>query len=462
MEASASVPMKRAVVVGSGPAGSLAAVYLSLRGMLVDVYDLRSDPRKEEVVAGKSINLALSARGLAALRKVGLEYLGHELGIPMHGRIVHEGESVEFQQYGVRKESHLLSISRQQLNERLITAGEKSSAVTYHWRHKCTNLDVPKNTITFFDANTNKEVTVTNADLIIGADGAFSAVRGKVQRATRFDFSQNYLDHAYKELTLPPAQDGSFQLSSDGLHIWPRHDFMLIGLPNLDRTFTVTLFMPWKMFKALKTKEDVEGFFTKHFPDALRLMPNIGDQFFANPTAPLVWVKCRPLHKSNVVIIGDAAHAVVPFYGQGMNCALEDVRILDEIIFDQFGGDIKKALKEFTIRRKPDVDAISDLSQRNYVEMRDSVTHADYKFRKKIDSWFNSYNSNWLPQYDLVSFTTVPYSQVIERVAYQDRFIERLRYLLPGTVIGALALSYVFFPTAWKNLFSSFNPRGRL
>jgi kynurenine 3-monooxygenase len=276
---------KSIIVVGAGLAGALLSVYLARRGYKVDVYERREDIRTAEVVEGRSINLALSTRGLTALEKAGMGNLGSQLGTPMYGRIIHAQEEhpdLEFQQYGVDPRQHLMSISRTVLNERLITAAEAHPLVRFHFRHRCLKTDFAANSIQFLDETTGETVTAT-ADIILGSDGAYSSVRAGLQKTQYFNFSQYFLDHAYKELTLSPAADGSYQLPSNGLHIWPRENFMLIGLPNLDKSFTITLFMPVAMFESLQTKEDVRRFFTTYFPDALRLMPNVPEQVQAMP-----------------------------------------------------------------------------------------------------------------------------------------------------------------------------------
>ncbi len=269
------------VVVGAGLAGSLLAVYLAKRGFRVEVYERREDIRSAELVEGRSINLALSTRGLTGLQKAGLGYLGDTLGTPMYGRIIHpkaKNPKLEFQQYGVDSKQHLLSISRTGLNERLIDAAEAAGA-KFYFKHKCLGVDFATTSAHFVNEGAAEKNKITvKADAILGADGVFSAVRQSMQRMPYFNFTQTYLDHAYKELTLPPGPEGEYQLPSNGLHIWPREDFMLIGLPNLDKSFTITLFMPSPMFEALKTKEDVRKFFEEHFPDALDLMPSVLDQ----------------------------------------------------------------------------------------------------------------------------------------------------------------------------------------
>jgi len=273
---------KSIIIVGAGLAGSLLAVYLARRGYKVDIFERREDIRNAEKVEGRSINLALSTRGITALEKVGLCGLGRELGLPMYGRIIHaqeENPTLVFQQYGVVATQHLLSISRTMLNERLITEAEEQGRplVKFHFKHRCLKIDFDRSTLQFLNEETGETVTAT-AEVILGADGAFSAVRASLQKTPYFNFSQFFLDHAYKELTLPATPEGHFQLAHNGLHIWPRENFMLIGLPNLDQSFTITLFMPVKMFESLKTKEDVRTFFATYFPDALRLMPNVPEQ----------------------------------------------------------------------------------------------------------------------------------------------------------------------------------------
>jgi len=439
---------KSIIVVGAGLAGSLLAVYLAKRGYKVDVYERREDIRTAEIVEGRSINLALSTRGLTALEKAGMGHIGRQLGTPMYGRIIHaqeEDPKLQFQQYGVDPKQHLMSISRTVLNERLITAAEEYPLVKFHFKHRCLKTDFAKTSIQFLNEETGETVTAT-ADVILGSDGAYSSVRAALQKTQYFNFSQYFLDHAYKELTLSPAADGSYQLPSNGLHIWPRENFMLIGLPNLDKSFTITLFMPVKMFESLQTKEDVRRFFSTYFPDALRLMPNVPDQYFAKPTGSLVWIKCDPHHKDHVAILGDAAHAMVPFYDQGMNCCFEDVRVLDELL-EKYHDDWDQVLPALTATRTKNTDAICQLSYRNYKEMSSHVSHADYLLRKKFDTMMNYFfPASWIPLYSMVTFSNIPYSEVIERSEWQDRVVGKIKTAAPVVALGAASLLALYFP----------------
>ncbi|KAL6077417.1 kynurenine 3-monooxygenase, mitochondrial precursor [Balamuthia mandrillaris] len=433
---------KEVVIAGGGLVGSLLAVCLARRGYKVDVFERRPDPRMEPVVEGRSINLALSTRGRTALQRFGLGHLGEELGVPMFGRIIHSQKkdtAPEFIQYGVDPTQHLLSISRRGLNEAMITEAEKSPQVQFHFGWKCTNVDLKTNTCTFQrdgphrqeEQGEPEEIQVTTP-WIVGADGAFSVVRKAMQRTDCFNFSQNYLTHGYKELSIPPTspQSGGYRMDSGGLHIWPRGEFMMIALPNLDGSFTLTLFMPLSQFELLRDDEErILAFFEERFPDAVPLIgrEHIVQEFLNNPTGSLVTIRCEPWHRSRAMLIGDAAHAIVPFYGQGMNAGFEDVFVLDQLL-EQFHEDLDQVLPAFTAARKADADAIADLAQYNYLEMRSHVAHSGFLWRKRVD-WLLAklFPASWIPLYSMVSFTNIPYAQVVQRAQRQDGLVHTLK-----------------------------------
>ncbi|XP_073230590.1 kynurenine 3-monooxygenase-like [Porites lutea] len=421
-------PAKKVAVVGGGLAGALIAVYLAKRGFRVDVYEARKDPRKEPTIRGRSVNLAFSVRGIAALSAVGAEGPVLSLGIPMHARMIHShsGETTPIP-YG-KQGQYLLSVERQKLNKDLLSVSESYSHVGLHFEHKLVAVDPEKGHLTFKCLANNDQILEVDADHIIGSDGAYSAVRRELMKRPRFDFSQEYIPHGYKELCLSPTQDGEFAMAVNYLHIWPRQTFMLIALPNQDKSFTCTLFLPFDQFDILKTKEDVLDFFQREFPDFLALMgeEKLVEEFFRNPTGPMVSIKCKPYHVSDkVLLIGDAAHAMVPFYGQGTNCAFEDCLVLDGLL-EKHKNDFARALAEYTRTRNKDVEAMCDLAMYNYIEMRSLVTSPVFLMKKKLFNFLNwVMPRTFIPLYTMVSFTQIPYHTVVERSHWQDEVVKK-------------------------------------
>lgn len=413
--------------MGAGLAGSLMALMLAKRGYKVTVFEKRPDMRKEEMSAGRSINLALSNRGISALKRAGLgENILKEV-MPMKGRLIHSinGEK-SLQPYSGRDGDYINSISRGGLNITLMNAAEATGNVTFEFGWGCKRIDFDNNIVTL--ENSKQELRKEQFETIIGSDGGGSYVRLAYQLGgvRRFNFSQQFLDHGYKELVIPPNADGSFRIADDALHIWPRGTFMMIALPNLDGSFTCTLFMPFEGkngFEDLDSEEKVQAFFEEFFPDALQHMPTLIEDFFTNPHDKLGTVKCFPWAIGDkALLIGDAAHAVVPFYGQGMNASFEDCRVLDELL-DKHNDDFGLAYEEFEQVRKANADAIGDLAVQNYYEMRDHVAHKDYQIKRDIEvdlEKTTDYNS----KYSLVTFCdNIDYAEAKKRGEQQDEFL---------------------------------------
>jgi kynurenine 3-monooxygenase len=417
------------LIIGAGLCGSLLALRLAQRGYKVDVYESRPDLRVTDISAGRSINLSLSDRGFKALRLAGVEDKAREICIPMYGRLVHDIEGNTFaSNYSGRAGEYINSISRGDLNGILLTEAEQHENVNIHFNKKCIAIDIENTTAAFEDYKT-KEVLTVKPDLIFGTDGAGSVLRKSyyLERKFLFSYSQNYLTHGYKELEIPADANGKHQISKDHLHIWPRGEYMLIALPNMDGSFTVTLFLANEEgafnFKALATEAEITAFFTAQFPDALALIPNIAQEFANNPTGALGTVKCSPWsYKNNTLIMGDAAHAVVPFYGQGMNASFEDVVVLDKIL-DQKLEDWQSVFKAYEKSRKVDVDAIGDLAIENYYEMRDHVANPLFKQKRKIEMDLEkNFPTEYFSKYSMVTFNAnMGYDEAMRIGRAQDK-----------------------------------------
>lgn len=440
---------RHAIIAGAGLAGSLLAVLLGRRGWTVDVYERRGDPRARGVIGGRSINLALSTRGITALERAGLADQVLAEAIPMRGRMMHDraGE-LTFQAYSRGAMRAINSVSRSGLNLLLLRAAGELDNVRLHFEHRLDDVDLDSGEATFVDAG--GETVLAQADLLVGADGAFSAVRAKLQRTPGFDYSQSYLAHGYKELTIPPAEDGSFRLDEHALHIWPRGGSMMIALPNPDKSFTCTLFWPTEgdhSFGSLpeaSSDSELKAFFGREYGDAVPMMPTLLEDYRENPTSTLVTIRCSPWHWGNrIVLLGDAAHAIVPFYGQGMNAAFEDVRVLDELL-EQYADDPAAVLPRFSERRKPAGDAIADLALNNFIEMRDRVASPLFLARKKLEKLLSGLlPGTFVPLYDLVSFSNVPYHEAWAKARRQDRWLAvaatgMATVLVGGGVIAAV------------------------
>lgn len=419
------------LIIGAGLCGSLLALRLGQRGFNVTVYEMRQDLRKIDISAGRSINLAFSDRGNKAMKLVGIEDKVKALCIPMNGRMLHDKEGNTFlSNYSGRDHEYINSISRGELNGLLLTEAEKHKNVTIHFNKICKSVDFEKTTALFKDYH-DKDEFIEDADVIIATDGAGSAMRKSyyLGRKFLFSFSQEYLTHGYKELSILPTKDGDYKTYKNALHIWPRGDFMVIALPNLDGSFTVTLFLSYAEgeynFNNLTTPEIVTEFFKKEFPDALELMPNLIEDFFENPTAPLGTVKCSPWHfKGNTLLMGDAAHAIVPFYGQGMNASFEDVVEFDKVL-DENLDNWEAVFTTYEKSRKKDTDAIADLAIDNFHEMKDHVANPIFQEKRKLEMALEkNFPDDYSSKYSLVTFNEhIGYRQAMLKGRAQDKAI---------------------------------------
>lgn len=436
------------VVVGAGLAGCLLTVYLAKRGYKVRVYERRPDPRTKGYVGGRSINLALSARGLWGLAGVGLDAtVMRNDAIAMPGRMMHDraGRTL-FQPYSSNPKDAINSVSRGGLNLTLLNEAARMPGVELIFDHTCTDIDLDA-PAAIFQTPSGSSVRI-DADVVLGADGAFSPLRGKLQKTDRFEYSQTYLKHGYKELHIPPGSDGTYRIERNALHIWPRGGSMMIALPNRDGSFTCTLFWPFEGEHSFQSVQnvDITEFFREMYPDAVPLMPTLREDFAANPVGSLVTVRCWPWqHMGKVAVLGDAAHAIVPFYGQGMNCAFEDVRVFAELL-DTLGGDFGRVLPQFQEARKANADAIADMALTNFVEMRDFAGRPEFQYRKKVEQTLHAkFPDKVHPQYNLVSFSTVPYVDAQRSGRELDGVVDAVIRAVPAAVLAEVG------PQAWEH-----------
>jgi kynurenine 3-monooxygenase len=416
---------QKITIVGGGLAGSLAAIYMAKRGFEVNLFERRPDMRKTNLYQGKSINLALSTRGLHALSKIGLDAEILKDAIPMYGRMMHSktGE-LSYHPYG--KEGQAInSVSRGKLNQKLIELADEFPNITLHFNSKCVDVDLDKG-IAMFELEDGSIKTV-HSDRILGTDGAFAATRGKLQTSDRFNYSQQYLHVGYKELEIPEGPNGSFKMEKNALHIWPRGSFMMIALPNPAGDFTCTLFVPFEKFEQIKTDEDIRKFFEDEFADAMPMMPTLLEDYKRNPIGNLVTVKCFPWVKGDkLALAGDAAHAVVPFYGQGMNCSFEDIVVLDNMI-EKYGDDWNTIFGEYQKERKPNADAIADLAVQNYYEMADKVGDKHFLHKKHIEhDLADLYPDKFKSQYELTTFSLSGYRYALDMGQKNDALLEKI------------------------------------
>ena len=422
--------MKTATIVGAGLVGSLWAVYLSKAGYKVTIVEMRNDLRKTQMSAGKSINLAFSQRGWTAFKEVGIEKEIEDIAIPMYGRTMHDIEgNLTFQPYGQEGQA-ILSISRGDINCRMMDVAEQHSNTHIRYNEKCVGADLENGVVYLKNTLTGKRSDITS-DLIFATDGAFSAIRYKaMQKQDRFNFSQQYIEDGYREILLPANANGSYKLKKNTLHIWPRGRFMLIALPNDDGSFTCTLFMPFDghtdAFNRLQTKAQVEDFFVRTFPDFYTLMPEISEVWEDHPLSSLAIIRCYPWASGKAVLMGDAAHATVPFYGQGMNSGFEDCYVMWQLM-QKHDENWPAIFEEFQRIRKPEGDAVQDLSLDNYYVMRDHVADPQFLLQKKFERRIQQlYPQKYIPLYAQVSFTNIPYSEAYRKGQEQDAYIKKI------------------------------------
>ena len=417
---------QKIAIVGSGLVGSLLAIYLKKEGHIVHVYDRSPDIRTIQF-SGRSINLAMSNRGWKALDGAGVGDKVRYIAVAMEKRAIHIGNQLNFQDYGLQGEC-IYSISRGVLNRKMIDLAEEAGA-EFFFEQKIWDINLTDATLQMGDTE-HGEWTDVKYDMVFGADGAFSRIRHRMQRQSMFNYSQDFLNTGYKELHIPANADGSYKLDKHSLHIWPRGKYMLIALPNLDGSFTCTLFMPFEgenSFASLDNRPKVEAFFAKNLPDTIDVIPDLAEDFFKNPTSTLVTMKCFPwTYNDKVALIGDAAHAIVPFYGQGMNAGFEDITILYEMM-QKYGNDWKTIFSEYEKSRKPDADAIAELSYRNFMEMSTKTADEKFLLQKKIERWFASrHPEKWIPLYDRVTFSTRPYSEALAIGDFQETIMQEI------------------------------------
>jgi len=421
--------MKKVLIVGAGLAGSLLAGVMAKRGYSVKLVERRSDPRLDQEEGGRSINLALSDRGLLGLSLLGLDEKLQDFILPMKGRLIHTRDGrKELQPYSGKIGEHINSVSRAGLNRRMLNDCQDLPGMEMIFDAQCISADIRNAQATFLDTKSGNEFT-EQADFMIGTDGAFSQIRLAMQTGgvPRFNFSQDYLEHGYKEIEMPPRPGGGHKIENNALHIWPRKGYMMIALPNLDGSFTCTLFMPFggeNGFDNLDSLEKVSQFAKKNFPDAYELIPDFAEQYFDNPTGALATMRCEPWnYKGKTLLIGDSAHAVVPFYGQGMNASFEDVYYFDKLM-EANNGNTEKVFPEFSKMRKPNADAIATLAIQNYVEMRASTADPLYQEKRELEIELERDFEQYSSKYNLVTFREdIGYSTALKMGQLQDRFL---------------------------------------
>ncbi len=418
---------QKIAVVGSGLVGTLLAIYLKKLGHTVHVYDRSIDIRKVEF-SGRSINLVMSDRGWKAMKDVGLEDEIRKIGIPVDKRAIHtQDDKINYQYYGKEGEA-IFSLSRGVLNRRMIDLAE-DVGVIFFFEHKIWDVTLANATLHIGETERG-EWSELKYDKVFGADGAFSRIRHRMQRQSLFDYSQEFMKMGYKELHIPANADGTHKIDKNSLHIWPRGNFMLMALSNLDGTFTCTLFMPFEgenSFEQLKDEQSLVAFFAKYFPDTASVIPDLVKDFFKNPTSYLVKMKCYPwTYEDKVALIGDSAHAIVPFYGHGMNVGFEDITILSEMIA-KYNDDWKTIFSEYQKSRKPNADAIAELSSRNFIEMSTKTADSNFLLQKKIEKWFSGkHPDKWKPLYSRVTFSLQPYSDALAIGDFQNKIMEAI------------------------------------
>ncbi|HRH37897.1 MAG TPA: NAD(P)/FAD-dependent oxidoreductase [Flavobacteriales bacterium] len=427
--------MSKITIVGGGLVGSLLAIFLAKRGHKVGVYERRPDPRKTNAYAGRSINLVVSHRGWTALHAAGVDQAVKEITVPVYARMMHDREGkLNRVPYSIDNKA-IYSVSRGELNRRLLTEAERLPNVSLHFDRRCVDVDLENATCRF---DTGAAIEEVNADVVFGADGAPSAVRQRMMQG-RFTYSQEYIEHDYKEIAFPSNADGTPKMDPQCLHIWPRRWFMLMGLANQNGGFTGTFFMPNTHtenapgFDTVKTEEQVKKFFSEQFGDAMTMVPDMVEQYLRNPQSSLAIIRCNPWQvNGKVALIGDAAHAIVPFYGEGMNAGYEDCKVLNDLLNEHGDDNWAEVLARYAIKRKPNGDAIADLSLRNFVEMRDLVADPKFLLRRKIEGHLQAkHPDKWLPLYSQVKFSDIAYKDAWNEGLRHDRIMEQV-LAMPG------------------------------
>lgn len=423
---------ERIVIVGAGLVGALLSIYLSKRGYTVDIFDTHPDIRQMPIRAGKAINLTLCERGFRALDRVGAGDIIREMAVPAYGRYVHpENGELVYQPYGNNKEA-IHSILRRQLAEALLTFAERHPRINFHFNEKCVGLGLSPLGVEFTNTQTGASSRY-EADLVFGADGTYSSVRTQMQRLHRFNYSQEFLDQGYKELELPATKNAPWARERNVLHMWPRGGYMLIGFPNADGSFTCSLNMPFEgalSFESLKTPRDVESFFEASFPDVAPHIPNLGESFFLHPPNPMVTVRCAPwTFQGKVALIGDAAHVLFPYYGQGANAGFEDCSVLIDCM-EKHGEDWPAVFADYEKNRKPNMDAISEMVAHHYAEIRDQLADPEFLLRRAVERKVNQmYPDDYQPLYSMITFTCMPYAEALRADREQRELIDKLMRL---------------------------------
>ena len=421
---------KKITLIGAGPTGALLAIFLAKRGFHVELFERRPDMRTGMVSGGRSINLALSVRGLHALHEAGLFEHIMKIAVPMKGRMMHAlNGDLTFQRYGKDDSEVIFAVLRSSLNEMLLNAAEQHESVRLHFNQRCIGIDLKTGTLELRDEA--KGVNYTHpTQIVIGTDGSASAIRMEMLKTGRFNFSQQYLAHGYKELLIPPSPGGAYQMEKHALHIWPRQTYMLIALPNVDGSFAGIFFFQHEgepSFASLAHEAQVLQFFQQQFSDVVPLMPDLCETYFTNPTGAMVTIKCDPWRiEDRVLLMGDAAHAIVPFFGQGVNCCFEDCTYFNQCL-EQHGDNWGAIFAEFERLRKPNTDAIAELALENFIEMRDHVADPKFLLKKKVERALEEKFPEWFtPKYSLVTFRRGPYAEALAKGQAQDRILATL------------------------------------